>query len=98
MLLLLMQQAGSCLFTVTHDFLVESHFTLRDCVAVCVILFYLFSCAGRTIVFPHVVIAFTVVFGTIVIHWGVILATIGPRTTQESSPLLSCNSCLIAYV
>ena len=31
-LLLLMQQAGSRSVTITHDFPVESHLTLRDCV------------------------------------------------------------------
>ena len=54
---------------------------LRDYVAVCVILLCLLSCPGRTVVFPHVVIAFVVAFGTVVIRLGVILAMIGPRTT-----------------
>ena len=40
-------------------------FTLRDCVAVFVILFCLLSCRGRTAVFRHVVIAFAIAFGTV---------------------------------
>ena len=55
--------------------------------AACVSLFRLLSCPGRTAIFPHAVIAFAVAFWDCVIHVGVVLATIGPRPTQELFPL-----------